>query len=232
WNWIADLPFGRGRKFLSGGGRVLDRLAGGWQIAGFGTIRSNYWTLPTGNWGAHGPVEVYGKKYPIEDCRSGTCFQGYLWYNGYIPANRINSTDAAGRPNGVMGVPANYRPAHQPVNPQPAPGQTVPYAAALYDTNMVDVRLANNAVQRTNLNTNLHPWINQAIPGPRSWGLDTSLFKHTRINEKFVLRFNADFFNVLNMPGLVQPDSGSGIVSLRTSANSPRNLQLTLRLAW
>ncbi|MGH9674841.1 MAG: carboxypeptidase regulatory-like domain-containing protein, partial [Bryobacteraceae bacterium] len=56
WNWIADLPFGRGRKFLSGGGGVLDRIVGGWQIAGFGTIRSNYWTLPTGNWGAHGPV--------------------------------------------------------------------------------------------------------------------------------------------------------------------------------
>ena len=39
-------------------------------------------------------VEMYGYKYPIEDCRSGACFPGYLWWNGYIPANRINSVDA------------------------------------------------------------------------------------------------------------------------------------------
>ena len=232
WNWIADLPFGRGKRFAPSAGRFLDRVIGGWQIAGFGSVRSEYWNLPTGNWGAQGPVEIYGKQFPIEDCRSGTCFQGYLWYNGYIPANRINSTDASGRPNGVMGVPSNYRPGHQPVNPQPAPGQTVSYPAALYDTNMVDVRLANGSVQRTNLNTNLHPWINQLQPGPRSIGLDASLFKHTPINERFVLRFNADFFNVLNMPGLGQPDSNTGIISLRTSANGPRNLQLTLRLTF
>jgi hypothetical protein len=43
---------------------------------------------------------------------------------------------------------------------------------------------------------------------------------------------NVDFFNVLNMPGMNQPDASTGIVSLRDSANSPRNLQLTLRLTW
>ncbi len=232
WNWIADLPFGRGKKFAGNAGGFLDRVVGGWQIAGFGNIRSNYWTLPTSNWGELGPVEIYGKKYPIEDCRSGACFQGYLWYNGYIPANRINSVDAQGRPNGVMGVPSNYRPAHRPVNPQPAPGQTVPYAAADYDTNRVDVRLNNGSVQRINMDTNLHPFRNQLVNGPRSWGLDASLFKHTRITEQFVLRLNADFFNVLNMPGLNQPDMNTGILSTRNSANSPRNLQLTLRLTW
>lgn len=232
WNWIADFPFGRGKRFGGNSGGVLDRIIGGWQIAGFGSVASTFWTLPTSNWGSVNNVEIYGKKYPIEDCRSGACFQGYLWYNGYIPANRINSTAANGAPNGVMGVPANYKPAHTPVNPQPAPGQTVPYAASLYDTNQVEVRLADGSVQRTNLNTNLHPWMNQYMSGPRSVGLDASLFKHTRINEQFVLRLNADFFNVLNMPGLGQPDPNTGIVSLRNSANTPRNLQLTLRLTW
>ena len=75
----------------------------------------------------------------------------------------------SGRPNGVTGVPSNYRPAHQPVNPQPGPGQTASYPAALYDTNMVDVRLANGSVQRTNLNTNVHPWINQLHRSPKHW---------------------------------------------------------------
>ena len=52
-----------------------------------------------------------------------------------------------------------------------------------------------------------------------------------RITERVNLRFNADFFNVLNYPGLVQPGA-DGIASQRNSANSPRNLQLTLRLTW
>jgi hypothetical protein len=94
------------------------------------------------------------------------------------------------------------------------------------------VPLNNGSTQRVNIDTNLHPWRNQAIPGPWTNGLDASLFKNTRINERFILRFNADFFNVLNNPGLNQPDSTSGIVSLQNSANSPRQLQLTLRLTW
>src|SRR5262249_17156804 len=210
-----------------------DRVIGGWQLAGFGSVRSNYWSLPTSNWGQIGKVEIYGKKYPIEDCRSGTCFQGYLYYNGYIPANRINSYDSRGKPNGVMGVPASYRPSSQPIFPTPKDGGSpidpnFPY----YETNTTFVRLKDGSLHPLSLDANLHPWRNQFIPGPMDWGLDASLFKNTRITERFVLRFNADFFNVLNMPGLTQPDSSTGILSLRNSSNAARQLQLTLRLTW
>ncbi len=54
-------------------------------VAAIGQIRDNYWALPTSYWGSMGNVEVYGKKYPIEDCRSGLCYPGYLWANVYIP---------------------------------------------------------------------------------------------------------------------------------------------------
>ncbi len=233
WNWIADLPFGKGKKFAGNAGGFLDRVVGGWQIAGFGSVRSNYWALPTGNWGALGPIEVYGKQYPIQDCRSGQCIPGYLWYNGYIPAHRINSVDAQGRPNGVMGVPANYRPSSVPVFPTPANGgSSADPNFQFYETNTVFVRMKDGSLQRTTLDTNLHPWRNQFLPGPRSWGLDASLFKNLPITERLVARFNADFFNVLNMPGLNQPNSTTGIVSLQNSANPARQLQLTLRLTW
>jgi hypothetical protein len=233
WNWVADLPFGRGKWIGRGAGGVLDRLIGGWQIAGFGTVRSNYFSLPTGNWGQFGNVEIYGKQYPIEDCRSGQCIPGYLWYNGYIPANRINSYDAQGRPNGVMGVPDSYRPSSQPVIPIPKDGgnRNDPLFA-FYDTNTVFLRLNNGTEQRIAMDTGLHPWRNQFVPGPRGWGLDGSLFKTVRITERVAARFNADFFNVLNMPGLSQPNSGSGIISLQNSANEARQLQLTLRVSW
>jgi hypothetical protein len=233
WNWIADLPFGRGHRFGRDAGGLVDKLIGGWQIAGFGSIRSNYWLLPTVNFGSLDAIEVYGKKYKIQDCRSGQCIPGYLWYNGYIPAHRINSVDAQGRPNGVMGVPSDYRPSSRPVFPTPANGgSSSDPNFPFYETNTVFVPLKNGTLQRVDLNTNLHPWRNQSLPGPRSWGLDASLFKNTRLNEQFVLRFNADFFNAVNMPGLNQPNSTTGIVSLQNSANSARQLQLTLRLAW
>ena len=85
---------------------------------------------------------------------------------------------------------------------------------------------------RTAVDTNQHPWRNQFIPGPFTYGLDASLFKTIRIRESAAVRFNADFFNVLNMPGLNMPNSSTGILSLQNSANSPRQLQLTLRVLW
>jgi hypothetical protein len=62
--------------------------------------------------------------------------------------------------------------------------------------------------------------------------VNASLFKQFAINERFNLRVNADFFNVFNMPGLQQANSTSGIISLQNSNNSPRNMQLTLRLSF
>ncbi len=233
WNWLVDLPFGRGRLLGGHAGPWLERLIGGWQIAGFGSYRSNYWSLPTSNWGTTGAIEVYGKQYPIQDCRSGQCIPGFLYYNGYIPATRINSYDAKGKPNGVMGVPANYKPAHQPIIPIPADGGTPgDPLAPFYDSNTVWVPLKNGTLQRVSMDNNLNPWRNQFRPGPWNFGMDASMFKTVRITERLLLRFNADFFGVLNMPGTPQPSNTSGIISMQNSANSPRELQLTLRLTW
>lgn len=38
--WIWELPFGRGRRFASNAGGALQRLIGGWQVAGMGTFQS------------------------------------------------------------------------------------------------------------------------------------------------------------------------------------------------
>jgi len=51
------------------------------------------------------------------------------------------------------------------------------------------------------------------------------------LTEAVKLRLNADFFQVLNNPGLPLP-GGNGILSTQNSQNSPRTLQLTLRLTW
>ena len=184
-------------------------------------------------WGPIGNVEVYGKKYPIQDCRSGVCDAGYLYYNGYIPANRINSVDRNGKPNGVMGVPDSYKPFQTPLIPTPKDGgSSSDPNFPFYETNTVFVPLKNGTLQRVDLNTNLHPMQNQFVLGPMLWSMNASAFKSIQLREQMFLRFNIDFFNVFNMPGTNLPNATTGLISNQTSANSPRVLQLTGRLSW
>jgi Carboxypeptidase regulatory-like domain len=237
WNWVADLPFGKGKKIAGNSTGVVDKLIGGWQIAGIGSLNSTYTYLSTGNWNFTGePVHQYGYKYPIEDCRSGICIPGYLWWNDYIPANQINSRDANGKPNGVMGVPANYKPAVTPLIPwgstalpANAPANTV--ISQFWDTNNVWLPLNNGTVQRVTYNNNLHPWRNQPIPSVIKWGLDASLFKNFKVGEQVNVRVGADFFNVLNHP-VNQHSVSGGILYTRNSDNAARTLQFNARVNW
>jgi hypothetical protein len=232
WNWIMDLPFGRGKPIGGNAGKLLNTLIGGWQVAGIGSLSSSYFALPTTVYPNGNKIEQYGYKYPIEDCTSGTCYPGYLWWNGYIPANRINSVDANGKPNGIMGVPDSYKPAGEPLIPWPKNPNPSDPNFAFYGTNTTFVPLNNGTLQRTTFNDNLHPWRQQYLPSSRQWGLDSSVFKIIPITESVRLRFNADFFNVLNHPGNPSLVASTGILSTRNSGMNPRVIQLTLRLTW
>lgn len=237
WNFIADLPFGRGKRFGANMHRTLDKIIGGWQIAGIGSWRTSWWSLPTTYYLTDPKIQVYGYKYPIQDCRSGVCYPGYLWWNGYIPANQINSVDEDGNPNGVMGVPANYKPAAQPLIPwgQTALPPNAPPGTDLesyWDTNTVWLKLNNGKTQRVTYNTSLPPWRNQYVPGPLQWFQDASLFKSVNLKEKLTLRFNIDFFNVLNNPNNRTRPAGDGVLDTHLSGSPARTLQLTARLSW
>ena len=144
------------------------------------------------------------------------CQPGYLWYNGYIPANQINSHAANGQPNGYEGVPADYKPAVTPLIPYgsttlPANAPANLNISSYWDTNNVWIPLKNGTTQMVAYNPGLNPWRNQYMPGVRQWQQDASLFKNIPIHERISLRFTADFFNVFNHPGIrtasAQPDS-------------------------
>jgi hypothetical protein len=233
WNFLVDLPVGKGKPLARNAGRLLNTIVGGWQVAGNGALTSRYFQLPTSWWGPINGVEYYGKQYPIQDCRSGVCYDGWLAWNGYIPANRINSRDAQGRPNGVMGVPANYKPFQLPIIPIPANGgSSADPNFGFYDSNTVLVRLQSGAMQRTTMNTGLHPLQNQYVLGPMVWNMQASLFKSIPLSDRVFLRTNVDFLeNVFNMPGTTMP-GGDGVITNRFSQVSPRVLQLTVRLTW
>jgi len=121
WNWIVDLPFGKDKLVGRNANALLNAFIGGWQVAGLGRLFSNYFSLPTNIYPTGVPVQYFGHKYPIQDCRGGVCQAGYLLWNGYIPAFLINSHDPkTGKPNGIEGVPDNYQAAMSPVLPYPA----------------------------------------------------------------------------------------------------------------
>jgi hypothetical protein len=226
WNFLYDLPVGRGKRLLGNAGRVLDQITGGWQVSGIGQWVARISPLPTGNWGPIRDIKVYGLQNKIKDCRSGVCYDGYLFYNGYLPANRINSVDPrTGQPNGVMGVPSDYFPSHQPVNPIPATG-------GVGDHNRVPITLRDGRVVETNFDNNLHPWRTHYLRVPGQLTFDASLFKAFRVTESITIRLNLDAFNVLNNPSLVRPDMSTGILTLRDSGVGARQLQATLRLNW
>jgi hypothetical protein len=236
WNWLADLPVGKGKPLLGNSGRLLNSFIGNWQIAGIGSANSTYFTLPAADFPTGTPVEVYGYKYPIQNCTSGTCYPGYLFWNGYIPSNLINSQNAAGKPNGYEGIPSNYQSSVAPLivygqnSAANAPAGT--NFTGFYNTNTVWVPISNGTVQRTTW-SGLAPLRQQYFPGIWQWNLDASLFKNIPIGERFRFRLQADFFNVLNHPGNTNSFIGAtGILNVQSSGVSPRTLQLSGRLNW
>jgi hypothetical protein len=236
WNWVADLPFGRNHLLARNAGKILNTFIGGWQIAGSGTYQSRYFALPTTNYGPTGNIQIYGTKHPIQDCSGGVCQPGYLYWNGYISPPLINRTNASGQCTGICGIPSNYAPSNVPLIPYGstalpanAPANTV--ISQYWETQTAWVPLKDGTVVRTTMNTSLPVWMNQYSPAPWSFNLSGSLFKTFSLTERARLRFNADFFQVLNNPGIPIPGS-NGILSTQNSNNAPRDLQLTLRLTW
>lgn len=196
--------------------------------------------FPTGQ-----KLETYGYSYPIQDCtgtsaapRGATvCTSGHLWFNGYIPANRINSHTADGRPNGIMGVPDNYKPFFAPLIPTgstslPANAPANTDIAQFWDTNTVWIPLKDGTAQRTTYAPGINPFQNQYLSGVITWGLDAGLIKNFRLGEKVNLRFNMDAFDVLNHPGRPIASAEPAVLSTFGAANGGREVEFTLRLGW
>jgi hypothetical protein len=246
WNWVVDLPVGKGKKFLGHANRFLDAFVGGWQLSSMGRWR-NYWiTLPVGtNWPTGAKVEYYGRKYPIQDCTSGVCRNSYLMWNGYIPAYLINSVDSSGKPNGYMGIPADYKPAVAPLWPYPADyrsrnANNDPNFNN-YGTSYIWLTVTNQAAPvRVNLSgtgnggwaSPVHPFNGLFLEAAGNWNFDTALFKSFVIKEGVKLRVQCDTFNTFNHPGDAVSAGGSGVASNYGSQNSARVLQLSMRLTW
>jgi hypothetical protein len=244
WNWIYDLPLGKGRQFAAHAPKVVNAMIGGWTLTGSGTLVSTWFALDSADWGFTGePVHVYGTKYPILDCtqtpasartpQDTRCYQGYYYWNGYISANRINSVNQYGMPNGIEGLPDSVKPAVTPLIPYGTPGA----ASGDYDTNHTYIVLSNGVRQQVNFDTGLNPFRNQYRIGPFNWVMDSSMRKTFRFTENghVNLRVAIDVFNFLNRQGLNTPGA-NGVVTLQNSYGGygfqPRQVQGSFRLEF
>jgi hypothetical protein len=220
-NGVVDLPFGKGKRLLRNSNRLVDALFGGYQVAFIGNIRSSSFVVGTGNWGPSGEIELYKSKVPITDCRSGVCYDGYLWFNGYISPALVN------QPNGVMGLPADYVPYQTPINNTPG--------APNFGNNNVPVPLNNGKTVLTGYSpgpSGAHPFFKTVLPGPFNYIADISLYKTFSITENVKLRFNFDAFNAFNIQGRGNPNTTTGIQLLQTSSWTPRQVQFSVRLSF
>jgi hypothetical protein len=225
-NGIADLPFGKGKKFLGDSNKAVNALVGGWQVAFVGTMVSQAFQPISSNWGATSPIELYKDAVPINDCRSGVCRPGNLWFNGYIAPNLVNTS------NGVQGIPDGYQPYQAPINNTPG--------AANFGNNNVPMNVNGRQVLTPYLPAPVNgttaagsnPYAMTVLQGPKNFQTDMSLYKVFDLTERWKLRLNIDAFNAFNIQGLRNPDSTSGIQDFQTSYWTPRQIQLTARLSF
>jgi hypothetical protein len=246
WNWIWEIPVGRGRALAGNAPKWVNTMIGGWTMTGSGTIVSTWFSLDAADWNFVGKPQVYGTKYPILDCTATPstastaaderCYAGYLYWNGYISQKLVNSYNSHGIRNGIFGLPPNYQPAVTPLIPWPVGGKTTDPNASDYESNVVYITLKNGTRQRVTQDTGLNPWRNQYLLGPFNWNMDSSLRKAFVLHENVRLRVAFDVFNVLNRQGLNPPSSATGISSLQSSFSGfgfqPRQAQGSFRLEF
>jgi hypothetical protein len=238
-NGIVDLPFGKGKRFMGNAHGFLNQLVGGFQIAGDGSIMSQYFAPTSTNWGPTNPIKVYKHGLPIKDCRSGTCLSSYEWFNGYLAPTVLPAPLGTCTTKCVEGLPADWVPFQTPINNTPG--------TANYGNNNVQVSspalLASNkgnpvTVAYSPGPSGNNPFSKTVIPGPINWTADLSLFKVFPITERVNFRVNLDAFNVFNVQGYNNPSATDGTELVQpggvgaSSHNTPRQLQLTARLTF
>lgn len=243
-NYVYDLPFGRGKRFFSGVNKAFNELIGGYQLAGSGSVQNQYFAITATNWGPTSKIHMYRHAHRITDCRSGTCLKEYLYWNGYIPPTAISGNAcAAGLSAVVSGLPSDYQPYQTPMDTScstPSNGKTV--TDKYYGQNYVNINLIGatkpSAIQyqpgpnssSSGTWSGNNPFSKTVLTGPFNYNSDASLFKIFPISERVNLRFNMDVFNIFNDQGYTNPDGADGTEDMTSSYNSARQVQFTLRL--
>jgi hypothetical protein len=215
-NFVVEMPFGRGRRFLSGAGGVLDRIIGGWELNGISTIQ-------TGRELDFGNVRLVGMsqeelqdafKLRFDDANKVVYMLPQDIIDNTLAAFDVSATSATGygsrgEPQGRYIAPANG-----------------PDCIELAQTNTI------NGYGDCGVN-------NVIVRGPKLIRFDLSAVKRTQITGRVNFEFRAEMLNAFNTPwftpvtGVNTNDTYTTPNNFRvTAADSGRTVQLVWRLNW
>lgn len=213
WNGIYELPFGRGKHFGNSISKALNQVVGGWQVAFIGTWRSGFWM--------------------------GVSPNEYLFGNPSLDASKRLKMNIFGRnqelyfagdfnPLAASGVDQSKLQALVPIDRS----QRIVHPVGPSFNNKLPFTLANGQVVTTTIADNLSWNAHNFIIGPRAWNEDLTIFKYFTFTERVKLRLSGDFFNVLNHPNDLNPNTTTGLVDLSKQVNDPRIIQIGARLEF
>jgi hypothetical protein len=210
-NYILELPFGKGKRFLDRGG-VVDRLVGGFQVTAIHRYRSGPALVP---FIAGGQREFLQRV-------------GYL---GNLRPNVVSDDFYTGNPGGGVDVRFLNRAAFsRPVDYRNAPaisldgGATINPAYAAFYSNP-SVFFGNAAPSYSGLRT--EPFMSE----------DLSIIKKTRITETTFFELRFELFNLFNrgrygIPNLNIDDVNYGNVTRNADIFQPRRVQVGGRFVF
>jgi hypothetical protein len=220
-NYLLELPFGKGHRFLNGGG-ALDRLVGGWQVSGIQRYQSG---LPliflTSEPGRRDFLDLIGVNGNLRLNLTGapiTLERGQL-------VRPINPNDVSEVPGVIVvnraafALPPNFQ----------APPSTDPSSAAY-----------RNYYSNPNVffgNVGVLP----SVRSDRFSSENISLLKKTRITETLTLELGAEAFNIFNRTRFFAPttdfNADARLFGFQSLINdrevfAPRVVQLRARLLF
>ncbi len=213
WNGIYDLPFGTGKRFGSGVGRLANALIGGWQIATIGQWRTGHW------------LSVSSGDYLFGNPTLNSDQQLTLTYNG-----RTQRLYFAGDFDPTLASNVDLTKLEAIVAVNRATRILRPLGPGL--DNRIPVVLANGTTRLTSITDTVNWNARAFILGPSYWNVDASLFKTIRATERVSARLTADFFNAFNHPNNGNPNATTGLLDLSTQVNDPRIIQFSLRVSF
>lgn len=216
-NWVYELPFGQGRRFLGSAGTWLDAVVGGWSFDGVARVQSGT-LLDFGNVRLVGmSVDELRKsiklhEYAVTGLNANAPVHLYVMPQDIVENTVRAFSTSATSPTGYgsLGAPTGryLAPANGPDCIEPDPGND--FGAC--------------GVNRLE------------VTGPLYWRVDLSAVKRIRLPGDMDFEFRGEMLNALNHPNF-EP-----VISTSTNAdnyrledlmeNSSRIVQLVFRLSW
>jgi hypothetical protein len=222
-NWIYELPFGNGRRFLGNSNGWLDRVLGGWEIDGIARIQSGR-MVDLGNVRLVGMTEKdVQKMFKIYEY-AATGLNASAPVNIYmLPQDVFENTVRAF--NASATAPTGYGSLGAPTGRYIAPAGTPDC-----------IETIASAYGECGVRT-------LVVTGPTYHRWDISAVKRTRIVGRTMFEFRADLINAFNHPNFTPvfpsltsttapPSASDSYRVTGVQENSSRVIQLVTRFSW